>query len=279
MTRSMGSTKRTFYAKIARDARRLAATTATWGGSQNFLGARWVEYIVNNTPQSVRPRVAMWLLSLSPHYFYDQDIYAEAERNRVSRIALTDALIAPHLHGDMRVLDYGCGPGYMAYAVASRVKYVDAVDISRGVLACARAINGRSNIRYMRLDELSRERRQVDLAYSFAVIQHLGRAVLAEMVGVLADSVREDGQILLHFVVPDHRSWRSEEEWRASRSLANRLKLHYGLNCFARSQDEMVEIVSSSGFTDVAIRPLNGTIAIPGDNDIPTQHLLTARRK
>jgi hypothetical protein len=40
----------------------------------------------------------------------------------------------------------------------------------------------------------------------------------------------------------------------------------------------MSQIVSASGFTDIAIRPLSGTVAIPGDDDIPTQHLLTARR-
>jgi hypothetical protein len=34
----------------------------------------------------------------------------------------------------------------------------------------------------------------------------------------------------------------------------------------------------SCGFTGMTVRPLRGTITIPGD-DIPGQHLLTARRQ
>jgi SAM-dependent methyltransferase len=267
------------FTRMTRVAGRTVASRAAWGGSQNFLGARWVEYLVDNSPISVRERVAMRLLSLSPHYFYDRDIRAEAERNRLSRIAIADALIAPHLTREMRVLDYGCGPGYMAHAVAGRARSVDAVDISRGVLACAKAINGGPNIRYMTLTEFRRQRRLSDLAYSFAVIQHLSRQSLVDMLGVLAGGVRAGGLVLLHFVVPDPDGWRSEEEWLASRSLANRAKLRYGLNCFARTEEEMTDILSGSGFADITIQPLSGTITIPGDDDIPRQHLLTARRR
>lgn len=275
------SDRRGRFTRMTRVAGKTVASRAMWGGSQNFLGAKWVEHLVDGSPPAVRARVAMRILALSPHYFYDRDVRAEAERNRVSRIAIADALIAPHLTGEMRVLDYGCGPGYMAHAVAGRVRQVDAVDISRGVLACAKAINGRPNIRYLTLGEFCRRRRAADaadLAYSFAVIQHLNKQALVDMLNVLAGSVRPDGLALLHFVVPDQRSWRSEEQWLASRTFANRAKLRYGLNCFARTEREMTEIVSKSGFTDIAIRPLTGTITIPGDDDIPAQHLLTARR-
>jgi hypothetical protein len=39
----------------------------------------------------------------------------------------------------------------------------------------------------------------------------------------------------------------------------------------------MAELVTRSGFTDVATRPLRGSLTLPGD-DIANQHLLTARR-
>jgi len=266
-------------AKIARDAGNLAAIRATWGGSQNFLGAAWVEQLVDRAPQQARRQVALRLLALSPHYFYDRDIRAEDARNRRSRVALADALIAPQCGRSDRVLDYGCGPGYLARAIAGSVARVTAVDISRGVLACARAINGAPNISYLRPDQLSPQPGQIDLAYSFAVIQHLAQPALEAMLAVLANQVREDGQVILHFVVPDGRGWRSEGDWRQSQSLANRAKLHYGLNCFARTPEEMTDLASSAGFTDVIIRPLSGEITIPGDDDIPSQHLLTARRK
>jgi SAM-dependent methyltransferase len=120
-----------------RTAARLAIGRATWGSNQNFLGARWVAALVDKTPERMRERAALRVLSLSPHYFYARDLQAEAERNRASRRALVDGLIAPYLGPDIRVIDYGCGPGYMAREVAERVGHVDAVDISPGVLACA----------------------------------------------------------------------------------------------------------------------------------------------
>ena len=66
--------------KLVQDAGNVAIYRATWGGSQNFLGARWVERVVDNSPEVVRDRVAMRFLSLSPHYFYDRDINQHPER-------------------------------------------------------------------------------------------------------------------------------------------------------------------------------------------------------
>jgi len=264
--------------KIARDLGNVAVTRATWGGSQNFLGARWVERLVSGSPAHIREGVALRLLSLSPHYFYDHDIRAEAERNRESRQALMDALIAPHLNEAMRVLDYGCGPGYMAYAVAGKAAYVDAVDISRGVLACAKVLNARPNISYLRPDELKWKNETVELAYSFAVAQHLTRPILLNVLSLLSSKICKNGTLLLHFSVPDQDGWRTEAECVAHPSIVGRAKLHYGLNCFGRSVGEMEALVSGGGFTDVTVRPLDGTINVPGEDDITRQHILTARR-
>ena len=264
--------------KLARDAGNVLMYRATWGGSQNFLGARWVERFVANSPAAAREQVALRFLSLSPHYFYARDVHAEDTRNRKSRQSLADQLIGPHLTPQSRVLDYGCGPGYLASAVAGQAAQVHAVDISRGVLACARALNGRPNITFQTPDEFRATGTQVDLAYSFAVIQHLRTEVLHDVLGRLAAAVRPGGTLLLHFAVPDQVQWRTETEWRADESLANRAKLRYALNCFGRSPAEMSDLVAGNGFTDVTVRPLSGDIAIPGDTDIPNQHLLTARR-
>jgi SAM-dependent methyltransferase len=227
----------------------------------------------------MQKHVALRLLSLSPHYFYNRDIRAEAERNRRSRQALADALIVPHLNRATRVIDYGCGPGFMAYAVAGQAGHVDAVDISRGVLACARALNGRANITYLRPDELERRKEMADLAYSFAVVQHLTSEVLIDVLGLLASKIRQNGLLLLHFPVPDQGGWHTEAELMARQSIADRAKLRYGLNCFGRTVADMEGLVASSGFTDVVIRPLSGRINVPGDDDIVKQHILIARRQ
>ena len=134
--------------KLVRNAGNAITYRATWGGSQNFLGARWVERFINNCPAHVRERVVLRFVSLSPHYFFDDDIRGEDARNRQSRRVLADEIVAPYLTSQARVLDYGCGPGYLAAAVADKAAHVDAVDISRGVLACARVLNARPNITY-----------------------------------------------------------------------------------------------------------------------------------
>jgi SAM-dependent methyltransferase len=264
--------------KIVQDAGNVAIYRATWGGSQNFLGARWVERVVDNSPEVVRDRVAMRFLSLSPHYFYDRDINQEDARYRGSRQVLADELIVPHLTPQTRVLDYGCGPGYLAAAVAAKAANVTAVDISRGVLACARALNGRPNISYLTPGELWALDEPADLAYSFAVAQHLRTEALEQVLSLLARAIRPGGVLLLHFAVPDPVLWRTESQWRTSASLAGRAKLRYALNCFGRTTEEMTALAGRHGFTDVSIRSLAGTLTVPGDDDVPNQHLLTARR-
>jgi SAM-dependent methyltransferase len=264
--------------KLMRDAGNVAIAQATWGGSQNFLGASWVAGLVQGSPARIREPLALRMLALSPHYFYDRDIRAESERNRQSRRVIAETLIAPLLTPSSRVIDYGCGPGYMARAVARVARRVEAVDISPGVLACARAINHAENISYQTPAELARRSGQADLAYSFAVVQHLSTPALTSALALLARKVAPGGTLLLHFAVPGDQGWRAEEAWTGDRSATGRLRLHYGLNCFGRSAAQMEAAVAAAGFTDAATRSLDGVLAVPGDDDIPHQHLLTARR-
>ena len=263
--------------KLARAASDAAISRVTWGGSQNFLGARWVGWAVAHVPPPARQQVALRFLSLSPHYFYGRDLAAEAARNRQSRQLIADNLIVPHLTPGARVLDYGCGPGYLAAAVAPQAGQVHAVDISRGVLACARVLNGLPNIAYQTPGEFRAAATQVDLAYSFAVVQHLRSDALVAALGLLADAVRPGGLLLLHFAVSGEQDYRTEGQWLADESVSGRARLRYGLNCFGRPAAELTDLVTRSGFSDVTARPLGGMAAIPGD-DIADQHLLIARR-
>jgi len=250
---------------------------ATWGGSQNFLGAPWVDWIVSNAPRPVRERVALRFLAMSPHYFYDRDTAVESDRNRRSREILADELVAPHLVPGARVIDYGCGAGYLAAAVARRAAHVNAIDISRGVLACARVLNGRPNITYQTPQEFRADGADADLAYSFAVVQHLRTDALRMMIRLLATAVRPGGTLLLHFAVAGEQGYRTEDDWVTDVSVTGRAKLHFGLNCFGRPAAELTSLVTALGFTDAATRPVRAVVAIPGD-DITDQHLLTARR-
>jgi SAM-dependent methyltransferase len=262
--------------KLMRDAGNVAVIRAASGESQNFLGAPWVASLVENVPPRARERVALRMLALSPHYFYDRDLRAEAERNRRSRRALAASLIAPHVSAASRVIDYGCGPGYLAAAVAGLAGHVAAVDISPGVLACARVLNPAPNVSYLRPAQLAQQPGQADLAYSFAVVQHLSTPALAAALRLLARSLRPGGNLLLHFAVTGEAGYRSEQAWRADRSLTGRARLRYGLNCFGRTAAELRATVADAGFADVATRWLAGDPV--GDDDISQQHLLTATR-
>ena len=263
--------------KAARTARSLTIQLAASGSSQNFLGAPWVAPLVDIMPEPMRQRVALRTLSFSPHYFYNRDIQAEAERNLRSRRALTEALIAPHLTPGARVIDYGCGPGYMACAVAEIADHVDAVDISTGVLACARALNGNARITYLTPEELRHRDGQADLAYSFAVVQHMRTEALIRALKLLAAKVRRGGTLLVHFAEPAQGGWRTQAEWQADQSLIGRLKWRYGMNCFGRTSAEMADLAAGNGFTNITVAPVRVQVPIPGE-DITNQHLLIAQR-
>src|ERR1700744_2209612 len=194
---------------LARSAGNVLVNRAAWGGSQNFLGARWVERMVTSAPAPAREQGALRFLSLSPHYFYDRDIDAEHKRNRETRQILAGELIAPHVTSRSRVLDYGCGPGYLAAAVAEKAAHVDAVDISRGVLACARELNGRPNIDYRTPDEFRASGGPGGVAYSFAMVQHLSTQVLEQVLAQLAAAVRP-GVVLLLSVATAKHGYRTE---------------------------------------------------------------------
>lgn len=109
------------------------------------------------------------------------------------------------------------------------------------------------------------------------MVQHLRTDVLVSVLALLGGAVRPGGVLLLHFAVASEQGYQTEGQWLSDGSLAGRAKIRYGLNCFGRSPAEMVGLVTRSGFTDAVTCPLGGSITIP-DDDIPNQHLLTARR-
>lgn len=259
---------------MAPQATRMVKAAITSGGEQNFLGARWVAGALRHTPPHLRRPLALWLLSLSPHYFYDRDRQAEARRNEESRAQLVRDLLAPVLRADLDVLDYGCGPGYMARAVGPQVHRLDAVDLSAGVIACAEVLNPGPNIHYDTVAGLRDRTVHCDLVYSFAVAQHLTDSTLRQVLSSIAGWLRPGGLLYLH-VVLSPPGWRDEQSWRADRTLRGQLRLRHGLHCFARTEQAVYAMAAAAGFVDVSISPLAGRTT--ADPDIAGQHLLTAR--
>ncbi|EIV93326.1 bifunctional 2-polyprenyl-6-hydroxyphenol methylase/3-demethylubiquinol 3-O-methyltransferase UbiG [Frankia sp. QA3] len=262
---------------VARRLRPLAGFVVATAGAQNFLGARWVPAVLAVTPAWQRQEVALRLLAWSPHYFKsdEHDRHAAAERNRRTRQVLADEVLGRYLHADDDVLDVGCGPGYLAAAVAPRVHSVTAVDVSRGALACARVLNPAPNLDYATVDEFIRGGRDVDVVYSVAVVQHLTDEAFARALRGWHAALRPGGRLLVHVVVDD-AGWRTEAQWRAERGLVGRLKFRFALNCFGRSADQVRRLVTAAGFGELDLVPMASLVDV--DDDVAGQHLLVARR-
>ncbi len=269
---------------------------AKWGatlgtGPQTFLGARWVRSILERSSPEKKRLWALRLLSLSPHYFLDpedpkyrgmsNDEYLEAAfRSYVdSRKAIYKDILADKLSADDVFLDYGCGPGFLAKVVSENVKRAYALDISPGALECARVLNPSPTLEYVLADEsglTSIPDSGIDVVFSYAVVQHLSDEAYSKMLETCRNKLRAGGKIIIHIQLIDWQ-WKTEEQWRADRSLQGRLKFKYGLHCFGRTKEVHLEMVNAHGFTKGAITPLSNMLADP-DGDLVSQALLTAEK-
>ncbi len=254
------------------------------GGSQVFLGAPWLPTLLGLAPESWKERIALELLALSPHYFYrtsaNRDLghleflQSERARNTGSRQHLIDGVVRPFLRPEFTVLDYGCGPGHLAFAVSASVRSVIACDISSGVLACAGILNRRDNIQYLPVPPnggLKICDQSVDLVYSFAVIQHVDDTVFQQILCELWRVMRNGARGLCHVVLNGAYGWKTENDWREDRSLKGRAKWAVGLHCFSREPARIIAMAEAVGFSEVHIQPID----VPGlEDDVAHQHLL-----
>jgi len=224
-------------------------------------------------PQRYKESFALWLLSLSPHYFYARDRQAESRRNNDSRRLLVKDLLSDLLNPEMHVIDYGCGPGYMARAVAPLVASVEAVDLSPGALACARILNSAPNIVYETVTDFGQRDLSADMAYSFAVVQHLTDEQVRIALSLLHRRLRSNGHLILHFARPDN-GFKTASEWQQDRSIRGQLRLQLALHCFGRSYEEMERLLDETGFDVLEIGPLLGRTS--GDHDIASEHWVKA---
>lgn len=267
----------------------LAKSVATMGGSQNFLNRAWIPWVVRTTPEPRREAIARHILSLSPHYFRnaptdaptssaDESLRSEQERNRTSREELAEKVLGSFLQPDDNVLDYGCGPGFLARAVAKRVHSVTACDISRGALACAQVLNPAPNLQYLSLLDEEVPEGKFDLLYSFAVVQHLTDDVFRSILPRWNRALKPGGRGVVHVVCEGTPPWRTEENWHGDRSLRGRIRWRFGLHCFARNAENLVAMVRDAEFTDIQLMPVREAAQLESGDDIGDQHLLLFRK-
>lgn len=247
--------------------------TVTLGqGPQNFLGAKWIGSFLGRIPQSRKRAWALRILSLSPHYFIfpdapeykgmSNDEYLEASFDVIteSRDNIFRLLLKRHLNENDVVLDYGCGPGFLAKAASSSVRQIYAIDISAGAIACARILKPADNIEYLIADENGLGTipdGSVDAVYSYAVVQHLSDAIFRIVLENCRRKLRPNGRLLLHIQLPDD-IWRTEQDWLSDRSFRGKLKFNYGLHCFGRTETQYRNIVEEFGFRNIEFEQLVG---------------------
>jgi SAM-dependent methyltransferase len=254
------------------------------GGSrrQAFLDYAWVAPALAAVPKPLRRSLTLRLLAASPHYFGRQwtshypglsrraVLEGELDRNRVTRAQICDRLLLPYLHPTMSVLDFGCGPGFLAKCVSTHVHDVVAVDISRGVIACARELNDGPNIVYLanRDPDLGLLGDSMfDLVYSFAVFQHLERDQARHWLSELVRTLRPEGVGLCHFAIgpPELSPTLDPSRW------LDRYRLRF--NFYA--MDEVRRLLVEAGASEIELRLTSdiGTI----DDDIGAQHVAMFR--
>ena len=268
-----------------------------WGATlgkepQNFLGASWIQSFLKRVPSSKKRIWALRILSLSPHYFINpdqpefkglsNDEYLEKAFQIAtdSRRKINDHILNPYLKPDDAVLDYGCGPGFLAKAVSTHVRSVHALDISSGVLACSQILNAAPNIEYITAAENGLKTiadESIDVIYSFAVAQHLTDEILDSVLENCRKKLKPNGLLFLHIQL-QQQGWRTEDDWKSDQSVQGKIKYRYGLHCFWRTEEKYLEMVANHGFGDAKIKPVKNLIVEDFD-DIYHQHLLTARKK
>lgn len=247
---------------------------------QAFLDHRAIAWWLRVAPERRRRSLALRILSLSPHYFiYQWERYpahwprrrvleAEHERNVRSRRQIATRLLAPRIDADATVLDFGCGPGFLAGQVCPLAREVIAVDVSGGTLACARVLHPGPAYRLNRGGELPVADATIDLVYSIAVLQHIDPADWPAYFDEFVRVLRPGGHGVCHVVVDDlaPASYRPPKGPRA----------RYSLRFEPRAGDQIAATLVEAGFTDVRVEPLDPASGI--DDDVGRQHTATFRK-
>ena len=254
---------------------------------QSFLGASWLVRLLRMAPDKNKRQLALTALSWSPHYFFrnmnpdylhmshSEFTEKEFERNRSTREKLCSYLLLPHLKSTQVVMDYGCGPGFLANSVSRHVRTVYGIDLSRGVLECARILNSSPTVNYVHTTQLGRiEDCSVDLVYSFAVIQHVTDEVFMKILTDVHSKLKDGGEVAIHIVL-DGDNWKREEDWRRDASLRGRMKWRYGLNCFKRNEQDVRRMLEAADYQSIVIQPMRELCPEEFD-DVCTQHLIRA---
>ncbi len=255
-------------------------------GSQTFLDAQWIRFLIKNTPKKFKKAAALNVLALSPHYFLGEKekskktfLLREYKRNLSSRQLLYKYVVANYITPESVVMDYGCGPGFLAKIVAAKTKRLYALDISDGVLLCADTINHRENLNYINVLKGKADHipdASVDLIYTFAVLQHVSGKLIDDIFNLFYRKLKDGGKALIQVQLPDPE-WKTEDEWIADQSIVGKFKYKYGLNCFSNTLSFYQEKLANNKLKFVSTTEMKELLPDAFD-DIYNQQLIIAEK-
>ena len=159
------------------------------------------------------------------------------------------------LSGESSVLDFGCGPGYMAQEIASRTSAnVFGVDLNEEFMARAQARNSVKNLSFHHLsgDELPRGIEKIDRVFVKNVLEYVPdlEGTVARLHGVLGDAGR---MVVVDsdwgFVLVEPWGKDRTDRFFAAASAAFR-EPHIGR--------KLPGVLARTGFTDVSVRVIAG---------------------
>jgi len=250
-----------------------------------FLDRAWVPWLFRICPKRKRAALALRLLSFSPHYWIYQwtnkypreygrsDIlWHEHRRNADSRKEICAKLLVRYLSSEMTVLDFGCGPGFLARQVSAHVSKAIGSDVSRGVIACAKQLNPAPNLSYVRngLSTLHNiQDSSLDLVYSFAVFQHLRKKQTLAFFKEFHRVLRPGAVGVCHTILKNPRE---AQEYNPSGWVGKRIMLRM----VYYSEHEVRALLAKAGFIDVQVNSISNLTDI--DDDIGSEQLVTFRR-
>lgn len=243
---------------------------------QNFLGNPIIPILLNITPMNLRKYISLKILATSPHYFIYQEskqyrglsrrdiLKREHQRNLISRKEICEKILLKYLKPAMNVLDFGCGPGYLAIHVSKYVINVLATDISTGVIACAKILNSAPNIHYntnngQNLTKISDF--SVDLIYSFAVVQHLSNKQIKLYFKEFYRILKTGGKVICHVIIGNRNN-----------NPRGVLTKNISLRFRQRSEEYLRKLVLCLNFTKLNIHHVKNITNIK--DDIGSQHLM-----
>jgi 2-polyprenyl-3-methyl-5-hydroxy-6-metoxy-1,4-benzoquinol methylase len=135
----------------------------------------------------------------------------------VPRIARFSDALAGLVPAPARVLDYGCGTGEIAAALAARGYQVEARDLSPAMIEQARALHGHSGVRFAVIETANAGTKRADELFDAVVCSSVLEYMrdIAAGLGLLSDKLRPGGYLLATVPNIEHPVRRREPMHRA----------------------------------------------------------------